>query len=206
MSASPVLATMPAMKSTRNSRHPHVPQLDANLDTDVAWARRKETISGALKQFRLVLDAVRRHAEWVEARHDISAAQLWVLWELVQAPGMRAADLARAMAIPRPAAEGLLEGLHLRGLVRRQAAVPESQGTEHFFPTYDGQSIADASPQYGQGVLKAAMAKLPEATLDELSRGLASLVEHLAFREDGAAQRPMAELLRSEAPQDWPRP
>lgn len=177
--------------------------LDANLDTDVAWARRKETINGALKMFRQVLDAVQRHAEWVEASHDISAVHLWALWELVQAPGMRVVDLSRAMAIPRPSAESLLAGLMERGLVRRQ----ENQvtaGPEHFFATADGQHLAESSPQHAQNVLKAAMAHLPEATLSEMTHALSALVEHLPMRKESAARQPLTEILRPEGV--WPIP
>lgn len=179
------------------TRRQHEIHLDANLDTDVAWARRKDTIGGTLKMFRVVLDAVRRHAEWVEAHYAISAAQLWALWELIQAPGMRAVDLARALVIPRPAAESLLAGLEGRGLVMRRPG-QESAGPELFFASFDGQRIAEASPQYAQGVLKSALGQLPEAALGELTRSLSALVAHLPFREESAALQPMAELLRPE--------
>ncbi|MBM4182259.1 MAG: winged helix-turn-helix transcriptional regulator [Betaproteobacteria bacterium] len=171
------------------------PYLDPAHDTDVAWARRKEATLAALKMFRMVLDAVRRHSEWVESRHGISAVDLWALWELTQTPGLRPVDLAKAMAMPRSGAEQLLDGLLRRGLVRREPA-PENGGVSVYFPTFDGQRIADASPQYGQGVLKAAMGQLGDASLGKLVRAMSDLVEHLPFREERAALQPMAELLR----------
>jgi DNA-binding MarR family transcriptional regulator len=169
--------------------------LDPSQDTEVAWARRKETILVTLKMFRMTLDAVRRHSEWIETRHGITAVELWVLWELAQTPGLRAVDLAKTMALPRPNAESLLEGLIQRGLVR-QAPDQESGSPGQFFATFDGQRIADASPQYGQGVLKAAMSNLPEASLIKLAEAMIDLVQHLPFREQSAALQPMADLLR----------
>lgn len=167
--------------------------LDPTQDTEVAWARRKETTLATLKMFRMAFDAVRRHSEWIEARHGISAVELWALWELAQTPGMRAVDLTKAMALPRSNAESLLEGLVQRGLVR--SAVNLS-ATSTYAVTFDGQRIADASPQFGQGVLKAAMNNLPDASLLKLAEAMSDLVQNLPFLEQSAALQPMADLLR----------
>ena len=171
------------------------PFLDPSQDTAVAWARRKETILVTLKMFRMTLDAVRRHSEWVESRHDISSVDLWALWELAQAPGLRAVDLAKVMAMPRPNTESLLDGLLKRGLVRAESD-PQSTTPGIYFVTYDGQCIADASPQFGQGVLKAAMNNLPDDALLSLAQAMSDLVQNLPFLEQSAALQPMAELLR----------
>jgi DNA-binding MarR family transcriptional regulator len=166
----------------------------ASEDAAVSWARRKETIRGALKLFRVLLDAVRRHAEWVEARHGIGGAQLWVLWELGQTPGMRAVDLAKSMAIHRQTAEALLSGLLEKGLVRADRAA-EAPSPLHFL-SFEGQRIADASPEYGQGVLKAALERLPDAALEQVVVAMRGVTESLPFREDRAALKPLADILR----------
>jgi hypothetical protein len=70
-----------------------------------------------------------------------------------------------------------------------------------FFATFDGQRIADASPQYGQGVLKAAMNNLPDASLVKLAEAMSELIQNLPFIEKSAALQPMAELLRPGGPQ-----
>lgn len=180
--------------------------LDPAQDTDVAWARRKEATLAALKMFRMTLDAVRRHSEWVEARHGVSAVELWALWELAQSPGQRTVDLAKAMALPRAATETLLAGLLRRGLVKL-ASADGGEGPALYAPTFDGQRIADSSPQYGQGVLKAAMNGLSDASLAKLVQALGDLIQNLPFREDRAALQPMGELLRPGAlPGDATRP
>lgn len=169
--------------------------LDPAQDTEVAWAQRKETTLATLKMFRLALDAVRRHSEWVEARHGISAAELWALWELAQTPGMRVVDLSKAMALPRGNTETLLNGLVQRGLAKTGDTGTHA-GTRIYFVTFDGQRIADASPQFGQGVLKAAMQHMPDAELVKLAKAMSELVRNLPFLEQSAALQPMAELLR----------
>jgi len=171
------------------------PFLDPSQDTAVAWARRKETILITLKMFRMTLDAVRRHSEWVESGHDISSVDLWALWELAQTPGLRAVDLAKVMAMPRPNTESLLDGLLKRGLVRAESD-PQTAAPGIYFVTFDGQRIADASPQFGQGVLKAAMNNLPDDALLKLAQAMSELVQNLPFLEQSAALQPMAELLR----------
>ncbi|MEW5789696.1 MAG: MarR family winged helix-turn-helix transcriptional regulator [Pseudomonadota bacterium] len=185
------------------------PFLDTAQDTDVAWARRKENVLAALKMFRVTLDAVRRHSEWVEKRHGISAADLWILWELGQTPGLRVVDLAKTLAVPRSTLEPLLQVLLDRGLVRHQGG---ENGPGVYFLTLDGTRITDASPQYGQGVLKSAMNNISDHDLTHLVQTMASLVQHLPFLEERAAFQPMAELLRPGGPravrsaqriQDW---
>jgi len=178
--------------------------LDPSQDTEVAWARRKELILATLKMFRMTLDAVRRHSEWIESRHGISAVELWALWELAQTPGLRAVDLAKAMALPRSSTEALLDGLLQRGLVRQN---PDSEAVSPtYFTSFDGQRIADASPQFGQGVLKAAMGNLPDASLIKLVEAMSDLLQQLPFREERAALQPMADLLRpgGQAPEASP--
>ena len=168
-------------------------------DTAVSWARRRETIRGALKLFRVLLDAAKRHSDWVEARHGVGGAQLWVLWELGQTPGMRAVDLAKNMAIHRQTVETLLYGLQEKGLVRTEIA-SDAQSPVHFL-TFDGQCIADASPEYGQGVLKAALERLPDPLLAQTVDSLRALSENLPFREDRAALKPLADILRAQSPE-----
>lgn len=173
------------------------PQLDPTQDTEVAWARRKELILANLKMFRVTLDAVRRHAEWVETRHGINAVDLWVLWELAQSPGLRLVDLAKSMALPRSTLEGLLGGLLRRNLIKLSES-PESSAC--FSLTFDGQRIADASPQFGQGVLKSAMHQMSDDSLVLLTQAMGDLLRHLPFLEERAAFQPMAELIRPVKP------
>jgi hypothetical protein len=177
------------------------PFLDPSQDTDVAWARRKESILATLKMFRMTLDAVRRHSEWVESQHGISAAELWILWELTQTPGLRAVDLTKSMALPRSSTESLLDNLVKRGLVRKDKQAKHANAVASangglFFPTFDGQRIANASPQYGQGVLKSAMGQLPDTSLAQLVNAMSDLVQNLPFIEESAALQPMSDLLK----------
>lgn len=185
----PKIARMPTKKFQA-----HQPQEE---DAAVAWARRNETIRGALKLFRVLLDAVSRHAEWAQTRHGLGGAQLWVLWELRQTPGMRAVDLARNMAVHRHTVEAMLDELSRKKLVRTESAAETPSPV--YVLTVDGQRIADASPEHGQGALKAALEQLPDAALEQVVSSMRALTESLPFREDRAALKPLADILRPAA-------
>lgn len=163
-------------------------------DAAVARALRRETLRGALKMMRVLLHAVQRHAGWVRARHGIDPTELWALWELARAPGLRAVDLARNLAIHRQRAEALLRQLAQRGLVRVEAG-PDRPSPLHFL-TAAGQGIADAALEYGQGVMLSAMERLSDPALEQVVRALRDLVEQVPLRDDQAALSPLADLLR----------
>ncbi|MEW5769382.1 MAG: MarR family winged helix-turn-helix transcriptional regulator [Pseudomonadota bacterium] len=168
--------------------------MDRQEDPSVTLAWRRETIRGALKLFRVTMDAVRRHAEWTEAHLGLTPAQLWAIWELRQSPGLRVVDLAKLMAVHRLTAEGLLQGLMAGGLVvcRGEDDAPPV----HHFLSEAGQRVADKLPEHGQGVLKAALEQLPDVALEQLVSAMRPVVESLPMREDRAALQPMGDLLR----------
>lgn len=171
---------------------------DLHADPVVVRARHKEKVRDALKLFRLITDAVRRHKEWVEARHGLTAPELWAVWELEQTPGLRAVDLAKAMTVHRADAETLLNGLTARGLVVRQSLAEEQAAG--YSLTEAGKQLVQAIPDHAQGVLKASLDQLPDGILDQIVDALGPLVENLPFKEGRAAHRPMAELLQQTPP------
>lgn len=169
----------------------------AQEDGAVASARRRETLRGALKMMRVLLHAVQRHADWTRARHGVDSTQLWVLWELARAPGLRGVDVARNLAIHRQRAEQLMHELARLGLVRVESG-PERPSPAHFL-TATGQRVADAAAADGQGVMLSAMERLSDPALDQVVRALRDLVEQLPMRDDRAALSPLADLLRQPA-------
>jgi hypothetical protein len=91
----------------------------------------------------------------------------------------------------------LLRELTELGLVRVQAG-PDQLAPGHFL-TSAGQRIADAAPEYGQGVMLSALERLSDPALDQVIRALRDLVEQLPLRDDRAALSPLADLLRQHA-------
>jgi len=160
----------------------------------VALARRRETLRGALKLLRVLVDAARRHAESAQARHGVDATQLWALWELNRAPGLRAVELARNMAVLRQTAEQLLAGLTARGLV--QASAGQDGLSPQYFTTAAGRRIADAARDQGQGIVLSALERLPDESLDQVVRALREVVGQLPSRDERSALAPLGDILR----------
>jgi hypothetical protein len=71
---------------------------------------RRVLFQTVLKNLRIIFRSVQTYSRWVEKESGVSAAQLWMLWELYNEPGLTAALLKKA---PRPA-QGALADVLLR--------------------------------------------------------------------------------------------
>lgn len=171
-------------------RHTKYTHYDHMEDPQVVRARRKETMRGAIKLFRVLMDAVERHADWARSHAGMDPARLWALWELRQMPGLRAVDLAKAMAVHRNTAETMLIELADEGLVTALPALLDRPAGHTL--TEAGKRLIQAVPDHAQGALMSALGQLPDAALDQLVQALRPLMQALPFREDRAALRPLA--------------
>lgn len=52
-----------------------------------------------LQRFRVLIRTAQRHSQWIERQSGVTGAQLWVLQELLDLPGLRVGELARRMAL-----------------------------------------------------------------------------------------------------------
>ena len=75
---------------------------------------RSQTI---LKDFRIIFRSVQDHSRWVEKESGLSAAQLWMIWELFNEPGLTVSALAKVLSIHQSTCSNLLDrgapGVHL---------------------------------------------------------------------------------------------
>lgn len=171
----------------------------SDVDPAVAYARRKETVRGALKLFRVLLHAEKQNMEQIEAQLGISGAQLWILVELAKTPGMRAVDLAKTLAIHRRTVEPLVNELIERKLVLAELA--STTASQTFFVTAEGRNLVNAAPEHGHGILKSSLENLPDIALEQLVNALRPMVECMPVREEKSALQPLAHLFRSSAPE-----
>lgn len=169
-------------------------QIDTKEDIDVAWARRQDTIRGILKLFRVIVSSVQRHAKLTQQLAQVSAAQLWALWELERAPGLRVLDLAKLMAIHVAAAEAIVSDLEVQGLVRVVASDlnPKSR---RLALTDNGRSRLAHAPVAARGMVATALDQLDDASLNALVASLQPLVGALPFKDSGAALSPLTDLV-----------
>ena len=158
----------------------------------------QEASAAVLKRFRLIFKAVQQHAHWVEKNCGLSNAQLWVVWELAQNPGIRLTELAKIMTIHQSTASNLLEKLVKKGLVRREKR-SEDQRVVSLFLTEAGLQVLASAPKPARGILQHALFNLPDTTLVSLAKNLDELIEAMGIRDDAAAMQPLAVLAKNPA-------
>src|ERR1043165_3613131 len=107
-------------------------------------AHQKQVLAVVMK-FRLIVNSTKRHFKWVEKQCGINGAQLWVLWEISQMPGLRVSDLATAMATHQSTTSNLIDRLARAKLIERRRASGD-QRVVTLFVTRSGQSILERAP------------------------------------------------------------
>jgi len=54
-----------------------------------------------LKKLRIVIRAAQRHSAWIEKQCGVSGAQLWIMQELDETPGLRVGKLLQSWQFTR---------------------------------------------------------------------------------------------------------
>jgi DNA-binding MarR family transcriptional regulator len=153
-------------------------------------SRRDKRVRGIIQQLRLVIRASQKHSRWIEAESGVSSAQLWAMWELFAAPGMRVSDLSRSLSIHQSTCSNMLDKLQDKGLVKRERAGPD-QRVVRVYLTAQGTDILATAPRPAQGMLTHALHKLSDESQQQLEQALDQLLEVMDFCEDGAALEPL---------------
>lgn len=146
----------------------------------------------ALRQFRVVFNAVRTHFRQVETETGLGGAQVWALSLIQKQPGMGVGDIAAGMDIHQSTASNLVKVLLRKELI----AMTKSEGDKRVVElrvTAEGKKALKKIPGPFEGVLPDALRQLDEATLTSLNRDLEKLVTLLAADED-ASGIPLASL------------
>ncbi|MBI2312348.1 MAG: MarR family transcriptional regulator [Betaproteobacteria bacterium] len=156
---------------------------------DAHWERALEV----LKKFRQIFRSAKRHFQWVEDRCGVSGAQLWAMWELAEAPGLRVSDLARSLSVHQSTASNMLDKLETRKLIRRERGQPD-QRVVRLYLTAQGEEIIRLAPTPARGVLPDALNHLPEGALRSLDRNLSELVGLMKIQDREAAMTPLSDL------------
>lgn len=174
--------------------------LDSSEDTAAEWARRKETIRDVLKQFRLLVSAVKKHAASTQELWQVSSTQLRALHEIGKVPGMRVMDLAKTMAIHAATAGEISDHLIARGLLLGEDALGEGKSVQMFL-TDRGSALIESAPFPPQGVLTEALENVDDKVLAELNKSLQAVVNAARLKENQAALTPLTDILQPPAVQ-----
>lgn len=159
----------------------------------------------ALQRFRLIFRAVQRHSMWVETNCGVSSAQLWILWEVSNRPGLRVTDLAETMSIHQSTASNLLEKLVRKGLVKRER-IHRDQRIVSLTLTEAGVETLRQVSSPARGILQHALFSLPEEVLRSLTGNLDALIDAMGTldEDEQAAMQPINTSLKIRKPKKQP--
>jgi DNA-binding MarR family transcriptional regulator len=143
-----------------------------------------------LQKFRIVIRAAQRHSQWVEKQCGVSGAQLWVMQELDEHPGLRVGELARRMAIHQTTVSNLLYGLEKRGLIGKERDRSD-QRVVKLALSESGKALLDAAPKPARGLLPEAMRKLDGDAMALLDQGLQALIDGIGLLDEDFSSQPL---------------
>lgn len=140
-----------------------------------------------IKDLRIIFRASQAHAKWVEKECGLSSAQLWMMWELFNTPGLKVSELANILSIHASTCSNMLDKLQNKGFIRRDRNNPKDQRVVELNLTDEGVQLLASAPRPAQGVLADVLLRLPDDTLDQLENGLKEFVKILksSNSEDG---------------------
>lgn len=163
-------------------------KLNAEKQGDVQ-ARPQKT-QNILKSLRIIFRSIQVHSRLVEKESGVSSAQLWMLWEIFKAPGIKVTELAAALSIHQSTCSSILDKLQQKGLAKRDRSGPD-QRVVHIHLTEKGTRILANAPRPAQGAIAEALHRLPEEVLSKIDASLADLVGELHITEKDADLRPL---------------
>jgi MarR family transcriptional regulator, organic hydroperoxide resistance regulator len=161
--------------------------------TPAAVDRHEQLSLNVLKQFRLIFGSVRHHFRQVEEQCGISGSQLWVLREVVEAPGIGISALARKLSIHQSTCSQLVESLVKHGyLIKLRSG--EDQRRVGLNLTKAAAKVLASAPGPAEGLLPTALSGMSNQSLLTLSAHLDKLVAALQVQDKRHAHRPLADL------------
>lgn len=145
-----------------------------------------------LKDLRIIFRSAQAHSRWIESKSGLSAAQLWMMWELFNEPGLTVSGLAKVLSIHQSTCSNMLDKIQKKNLVYRER-LNSDQRVVQLYLTEKGSSLLAKAPRPAQGTLTDALLRLPDNVLCELESGLGELVDALKIIDGNAGMLPITE-------------
>lgn len=143
-----------------------------------------------LKKLRIVIRAAQRHSVWTEKKCGVSGAQLWVMQELHEIPGLRVGEIAGKLAVHQTTVSNLLDVLEKRGLVIKTRD-PADQRAVKLELSPRGNELLAAAPKPARGLLPEALRQLKPEQLADLSCGLDELLNSIGILDESHGLQPL---------------
>ncbi|QBE65565.1 MarR family winged helix-turn-helix transcriptional regulator [Pseudoduganella lutea] len=144
----------------------------------------------ALQKLRIVIRAAQRHSLWIEKQCGVNGAQLWIMQELADVPGLRVGQVTARLAIAQTTTSNLLDGLVRKGYVVKTRDLEDARVVKLALSD-TGRALLDAAPKPARGLLPEALAKLDGAELAKLNKGLQGLLESIEDLDEGFGLQPL---------------
>lgn len=152
-----------------------------------------ELVAASLKNFRVIFSSVKKHFTQIESLYGVSSSQLWVIWEIHKAPGIKVSELASKLAIHQSTTSNLIEKLVKKSWVVKERAEVD-QRVVRLFLTASGLDIIKQAPSSPRGVLIDALEKLSSPELSELHQSLEILISKIKFKDETDALKSLMDL------------
>jgi DNA-binding MarR family transcriptional regulator len=144
-----------------------------------------------LKKLRIVIRAAQRHSAWIEKQCGVSGAQLWIMQELDETPGLRVGEIAAKLAIHQTTTSNLLDTLEKRGYVVK-ARDPADQRAVKLMLSERGTDLLAGAPKPARGLLPEALRQLTPEQLTCLDQGLNELLNSIGILDEGYGMQPLS--------------
>jgi len=144
----------------------------------------------ALKKLRIVVRAAQRHSNWIEKQCGVTGAQLWVMQELHEAPGLRVGEVSERLAIHQTTTSNLVDALVKKGYVTK-ARDAEDQRVVKLVLSEKGEQIIRRAPTPARGLLPESLAKLSDKQLRDLNKSLQTLLDVIEKADESFGMQPL---------------
>lgn len=143
-----------------------------------------------LGKFRIIIRAAQRHSAAIQKQCGVSGAQLWILQEIADSPGLRVGELATRMAIHQTTTSNLLDALEKRGYLKKSRDDAD-QRVVNLLLTPSGTRVLRKAPTPARGLLPEALARVDPKKRAQLDAGLQALLELMDGADTGASTQLM---------------
>jgi DNA-binding MarR family transcriptional regulator len=155
----------------------------------------KPLATETLKQFRVIISAVRQHFRALEAACGVSGAQVWILAAIAESPGITVSGLSETLSVHVSTASNMLDKLDKAGLVERLRSDTDRRVVKLYL-TAKGESALERAPRPLTGLVPHALDSMPETALAQLHVDLGLLIEQMNYVDLSAADKPLSTLVR----------
>lgn len=144
----------------------------------------------ALKKLRVIIRAAQRHSHWIEKQCGVTGAQLWVMQELRESPGMRVGEVSQRLAIHQTTTSNLVDALAKKGYVTKTRDAGD-QRVVKLELSESGAAIIRSAPMPARGLLPESLQKLNQQQLRDLNRSLQALLDVIETADGSFAMQPL---------------